>query len=264
MAIFNSYVKLPEGNSKAAIFHWKIDRFRWSFSLKPIHWSARLNISMSQNARFCQWSRRSPGVPSPSSPWQASCLQVWYSHPWATVDSRLRHDCSMTGSSLWQVFPPPTIRIHTDPYGISMYLSILFPLLPKRFLKARDQQRKKPCVNDAGIPGIPCHPCTRHPSMYHPCTIHVPSMYHPCTIHVSFKESYPAQFHRHFRLRPSCRLVTELCNSALCICQILSINSLPGQDRGVSVSAIGTIGQESNDSIGNKLSVRVSVKLRCH
>ena len=208
-------------NPKAAIFHWKIDNFRWSFSLKPIHWSARLNISMSQNARFCQWSRRSnaaiaprnsrvlwypvsgirmyppshrvtfgrcPGVPSPSSPWLASCLQVWYSHPWATVGSRLQHVCSMTGKLTLTSFPP-TIRIHTDPYGISMYLPILFPLLPKRFLKARDQQRKNIAsmtrAYQASI-GIPCHPCTRHPSMYHPCTIHV-----------------PAQFHRHFRLRTS-------------------------------------------------------------
>jgi len=181
----------------------------------------------------------------------AQVSQVRPLHDWRLVSRSDTHTpgrqwapvCSMTGKLTLTSFPP-TIRIHTDPYGISMYLPILFPLLPKRFLKARDQQRKKHCVNDAGIPGIHRHPM----SSMHQASIHVPSMYPP-----SFIATFVC-----VRLRPSCRLVTELCNSALCICQILSINSLPGQDRDVSV------GQESNDSIGNKLSVRVSVKLRCH
>ena len=158
-------------NPKAAIFHWKIDNFRWSFSLKPIHWSARLNISMSQNARFCQWSRRSnaaiaprnsrilwypvsgirmyppshrvtfgrcPGVPSPSSPWLASCLQVWYSHPWATVGSRLQHD--------WKAHFDKFSTYHTDPYGSIRYLHVSpdsIPFTPKKIPKGPWPAKKK-------------------------------------------------------------------------------------------------------------------------
>ena len=136
---------------------------------------------------------------------------------------------------------------HTDPYGSIRYLHVSpdsIPFTPKKIPKGPWPAKKKHCVNDAGIPGIHRHPM----SSMHQASIHVPSMYPP-----SFIATFVC-----VRLRPSCRLVTELCNSALCICQILSINSLPGQDRDVSV------GQESNDSIGNKLSVRVSVKLRCH
>jgi hypothetical protein len=110
----------------------------------------------------------------------AQVSQVRPLHDWRLVSRSDTHTpgrqwapvCSMTGKLTLTSFPP-TIRIHTDPYGISMYLPILFPLLPKRFLKARDQQRKNIAsmtrAYQASI-GIPCHPCTRHPSMYHPCT----------------------------------------------------------------------------------------------
>ena len=63
------------------------------------------------------------GLPS------AACLQ----HDWKAHFDKF---------STYHTDPYGSIRIHTDPYGISMYLPILF-LLPKRFLKARDQQRKK-------------------------------------------------------------------------------------------------------------------------